>query len=205
MKIEDRPPNTIQTLCHPLQCPNDQRSRTDWISCSISSCVSHLSSKLTKTRWMAWSCLSAHSTENIFTFGRESTMNWASCTMQSACRRKALVVSSSAESDGDGCMCCCQQAGNSWGTEILSKFGVTKNVGKPQAQPARSKFWQVHAMNFFYWPPFSIQDICIIQNVSMCLVSMAWESKASFVYFCLPSLLMTMVMKIQPLWSIKSL
>jgi len=81
-----------------------------------------------------------------------------------------------------------------------------KKVGKLQAQPARSKFWQVHsAANFFYHPPFPIQDICIIQSASMCLVSMAWESKASFVYFCLPSLPMTMATKIQPLRSVKSL
>jgi hypothetical protein len=80
-----------------------------------------------------------------------------------------------------------------------------KKVGKSQAQPATSKFWQVHAVNFLCGLPFPIWDICIIQNASICLVSTAQESKASFVYFCLPSLLMTMATKIQPLQSVISL
>ena len=87
----------------------------------------------------------------------------------------------------------------------LYKLVQAKKVGKPQAQPARSKFWQVHAANFSYCPPFPIDDICIIHIAFMCLVSMARESNASFVYFCLPSLPMTMATKIQPLRSIKSL
>ena len=87
----------------------------------------------------------------------------------------------------------------------LCKLAQAKKVSQSQAQPARSKFWQVHAVNFFYGPPFPIQDICIIQNASICLVSTAQGSKASFVYFSLPSLSMMMATKIQPLRSVKSL
>jgi hypothetical protein len=51
-------------------------------------------------------------------------------------------------------------------TTFLSELVLTgANLYKPQAQPAMSKFWQVHTANFFYGPPFWIH-ICIIQNAS---------------------------------------
>jgi hypothetical protein len=79
---------------------------------------------------------------------------------------------------------------------VLCKLAQAKKVGQLQAQPARSKIWQVHAANFFYSPPFAIQDICIIQNAYICSVSIAQEYKTSFVCFCLLLLPMTMATKI---------
>jgi hypothetical protein len=86
--------------------------------------------------------------------------------------------------------------------ELVQTCASQKKVGKPQAQPARWKFWQVHAANFIYSHPFPIQDIFIIQNAYICLVSMVRESKTSFVYFYFLSLPMMMATKILLLWSV---
>jgi len=61
--------------------------------------------------------------------------------------------------------------------KLAQTFTSQKKAGKPQAeaQPARSKFWQVHVVSFSYSPPFPIQDICVVQNASIYLVSMAQD------------------------------
>src|SRR5882762_3738846 len=53
--------------------------------------LSQTSSRLMRTMWIACNCLSACSTENISTFGSESTMNCASRTMWSACIKRHLL------------------------------------------------------------------------------------------------------------------